>query len=162
MPCVRIWILLVGLLLSLPGAAFAQAASSTGNTPATIPDSPRTTESDAKKIPLFVEHDGSDVVGIRLAYQLKEMINTSSRFNLKLDDGKKIVLAIESAEEFGDRPKLSSVYSVSWLYSSKDGALKYYLTSDVGIVDRETVTETVEALLTKTDRVANTYSYLFD
>ncbi len=155
-----IFLLIVFVLFS--GIAIAQTTSNSGATPVAIPDSPRTTDEDAKKIPLFIEHSGSDVVGIRLAYQLKEMINTSSRFNLKLDDGKKIVLAIETNNEFGDRPKLSSVYSISWLYSSKDGALKYYLTSDVGIVDRETVAETVEALLTKTDRVANTYSYLFD
>ena len=76
-------------------------------------------------------------------------------------DEKKIVIILRTKEEFPGRPNLCSIYAVSWLFSSREGALKYYLASEAGIVDASAVDQAAEALLGRTDKLASTYGYLF-
>lgn len=127
-----------------------------------IPDTPkRDMGVDGRRTPVAIEHADTDVVGTRLAYHLKELLGRSSLMNLTTKDEKKLVLVIRTREEFTGRPAVSSIYSVAWLYSAKDGALRYFLSADTGIVDAVTLEQTVEALLVKTDKMAATYGYLF-
>lgn len=114
-----------------------------------------------RKTPVAIEHDDNDTVGARLAYRLKELLGRSSLMQPTNKDEKKIVLVLKTKEEFPGRSGLSSIYSISWLFSSKEGALKYFLTSEAGIVDSADIDQTAEMLLGKTDKLANTYAYLF-
>lgn len=125
-----------------PNAAKAQAAT---NTPT----------------PVVVEHDDADPLGARLAYHLKELLGRSSRMRPTDKDEKKLVLVLKTKEEFPGRPNLCSIYSISWLFASRDGALKYFLTSEAGIVDASGIDQTAETILAKTDKLTSTYSYLF-
>ncbi len=131
--------------------------------PAEAPDKPKKVEAPAASQlpPVSVEHNDADVVGTRLAYQVKELIGRSSLMRLSSKDEKKIALVLKTAEEFTGRPAVSSIYTAIWLYSAKTGSLRYYLTSQTGIADAATLDATVESILTQTDKVAETYSYLF-
>ena len=158
--------LILSLCLALP--ALAQAPAQPAARPETKAEPKNPPESakkedrakDAPRTAVLIEHTGQDFVGAKLAYLLKEGVNKSSLFNLSRTDEKKIVLQLVTKEEFGDRPKSSCVYSAIWLYSYKDGSLKYYLTSEVGVADAASVGDTAEALLARTDQVAGTYAYL--
>ena len=118
-------------------------------------------EETAKKTPVAVEHDDADPVGARLAYRLKESLGRSSLMTPTNKDEKKLVIVLKTKEEFPGRPNLCSIYSVSWLFSSREGALKYFLASEAGIVDASGVDQTAEALLGRTDKLASAYGYLF-
>lgn len=153
-------------LLAAPAAGQAQQQAKTAPEAKpegqAIPDTPKKdTGVDGRRTPVGIEHTDTDVVGTRLAYHLKELLGRSSLMTLTTKDEKKLVLVIHTREEFTGRPAVSSIYSVAWLYSAKDGTLRYFLSGDTGIVDAVTLEQTVEALLVKTDKMAATYGYLF-
>jgi hypothetical protein len=157
------------LALALSLLATAQAPAQDKSAPAAPQAAPAATEAPqkktetapAKKAAITVEHDDADPLGARLAYHLKELLGRSALMQLTNKDEKKIVIVLKTKEEFPGRPNLCSIYSISWLFSSREGALKYYLTSEAGIVDAAGIDQTAEMLLGKTDKLANTYGYLF-
>ncbi len=153
------------LALAVPTTALAQAdkpAVAAKPEGQAIPDTPKKDMGvDGRRTPVAIEHGDTDVVGTRMVYHLKELLGRSSLMSLTTKDEKKLVLAIQTQTEFTGRPAVSSIYSVAWLYSAKDGTLRYYLSSDTGIVDAATLEQTVEAILAKTDKMAATYGYLF-
>lgn len=118
-------------------------------------------EPTGKKLAVAVEHDDTDPLGARLAYHIKELLGRSSLMTLTNKDEKKLVIVLRTKEEFPGRPNLCSIYSVSWLFSARDGSLKYFLTSEAGIVDASGVDQAAEAILGKSDKLAATYGYLF-
>jgi hypothetical protein len=115
-----------------------------------------------KRVPIAVESSGADPVGLKLAYVVKEMANNSGLFNLTAKDEKKIVLILTTKEEFADRPKIASVYSLCWLYSAKDGSLRYFLAATAGVVDATNVEDTAQALMSRTSATADSFAYLFE
>ncbi|WP_176636917.1 hypothetical protein [Desulfolutivibrio sulfoxidireducens] len=164
-PALSILAMAVLLALSVQTAALAQqdkpaaAAKPEGQA---IPDTPKKDMGvDGRRTPVAIEHGSTDVVGTRMVYHLKELLGRSSLMTLTTKDEKKLVLAIQTREEFTGRPAVSSIYSVAWLYSAKDGTLRYFLSAETGIVDAASLEQTVEAILAKTDKMAGTYGYLF-
>ncbi|MBF0482741.1 MAG: hypothetical protein HQK81_05150 [Desulfovibrionaceae bacterium] len=152
------------LLIAL--ALFAAAAQAAAQQP---PESRAAAEktgdnksAGGKRVPIAVEHAGDDPVGLKLAYVIKEMVNNSSLFVLTTKDEKKIVLTLTTKEEFSGRPKIASVYGLSWLYSAKDGSLRYYLGSVSGVVDVTGVEDAAQAILSKTSATADASAYLFE
>lgn len=118
-------------------------------------------EPTGKRLAITVEHDDTDPLGARLAYRLKELLGRSSLMTLSNKDEKKIVIVLKTREEFPGRPNLCSIYGVSWLFSAREGSLKYFLNAETGIVDGTDLDQTAEAILAKTDKLAGTYGYLF-
>ncbi|MHC1712130.1 MAG: hypothetical protein AB9872_08275 [Solidesulfovibrio sp.] len=155
--------LALSLLATAPAQAQDKSAPAAPQAAPTATEAPqkKTETAPAKKAAITVEHDDADPLGARLAYRLKELLGRSALMQLTNKDEKKIVIVLKTKEEFPGRPNLCSIYSVSWLFSSREGALKYYLTSEAGIVDAAGVDQTAEMLLGKTDKLANTYGYLF-
>ncbi len=154
--------LAMALTLALAASALAQAkAPAPQAAPAPADAGSKKSDEAARKTPVAIDHDDNDAVGTRLAYRLKELLGRSSLMQPSAKDEKKIVLVLKTKEEFPGRSGLSSVYSVSWLFSSKEGALKYFLTSEAGIVDSADIDQTAETLLGRTDKLAATYGYLF-
>lgn len=130
--------------------------------PAPMDATPKKSEETVnKKTPVAIEHDDNDLVGTRLVYRLKEMLGRSSLMQPTNKDEKKLILVLKTKEEFPGRPGLTSIYSISWLFSSREGALRYYLTAEAGIVDSASIDQTAETILGKTDKLASTYGYLF-
>jgi hypothetical protein len=134
-----------------PQAAPAQAATG----PQKAPDQA------AHKTPVTVEHDDADPLGGRLAYHVKELLGRSTLMAPSSKDEKKLVIVLKTREEFPGRPNLCSIYSVSWLFAAREGSLKYFLTSETGIVDASDVDSAAEAILGQTAKLAATYGYLF-
>ena len=127
-----------------------------------IPDKPAAPKQIETRTPVFVEHHGSDNVGGRLAYHLKETMEKSALFRLTSKDEKKLKAILFSKDEFNGRPNMSSIYTVVWAYSENEGTLKYYLASDVGLVHAASVKEEAEALAGRTHEVLSSYGYLFE
>ncbi len=156
-------LVLLAALAAFSSPALAQDAAKDKPAPLEqTPDKPAKEDAKVSLLPpVSVEHNDADVVGVRLAYQVKELAGRSSLMRLSAKDEKKIVLLISTAEEFSGRPAVSSVYSAIWLYSAKTGSLRYYLTSQTGVADAATLNQTVEAIMAQTSKVCETYSYLF-
>jgi len=161
-PAAALFILVVLTLFAAPAVAQSPSQAKPAPEAQAIPDTPKKeTGVDGRRTPVALEHTDMDVVGARMVYHMKELLGRSSLMGLTTKDEKKLVLVIQTREEFTGRPAVSSIYSVAWLYSAKDGSLRYFLSSDTGIVDAATLEQTVEALLVKTDKMAATYGYLF-
>jgi len=159
----------VPILLAL--ALFATAARSAAQQPPDAKGAPPPVAAEkkdekkspgGKRAPIAVEHTGADPVGLKLAYVIKEMANNSSLFSLTTKDEKKIVLVLTTKEEFADRPKIASSYGLCWLYSAKDGSLRYFLAAASGVVDVTGVEDTAQAILSKTSATADSFAYLFE
>jgi len=118
-------------------------------------------EATAKRAAITIQHSDSDPLGERLAYRLRELLGQSSLMRLSNTDEKKIVIVLSTRDEFPGRPNLSALYAVTWLFSAKEGSLKYFLTMETGIVDATTLDQTAETILGRTDKLATTYGYLF-
>ena len=147
--------------VQVPGQVPGQDAKAKAPPAVAEPTPKKAEEATGKKTPVAIDHDDSDPVGVRLAYRVKELLGRSSLMVPTNRDEKKIVLVIKTKEEFPGRPNLCSIYSVSWLFSSREGSLKYFLASEAGIVDASNVDQAAEALLGRTDKLASTYGYLF-
>lgn len=115
-----------------------------------------------KRIPLAVVLEGTDQLGERLVFHLKEALAKSGQFVQSDKDEKKLKLFIHSREEFKDRPNQSSVYAATWLYSESEAVLKYHLTSGVYFAHSPTIREEAEALLGRTAETASRYAHLFE
>jgi len=151
-----------------PSPALAPAATAS-TTPAPIATTPPATPEKApvarpiqEKMPVSVEFQGTDGIGQRLVYHLKEVFEKSAIFRLSGKDEKKIKVLVSTAEEFAGRPNTSSVFSVVWLYSENEGTLKYYLAATVGLVHAATVKESAEELAGRTHDIVTGYGYLFE
>jgi len=159
----KISVFLFGLTIALPlfftlPALAAQsseapvASQSVADKPVAQPD--RTTA-------VMVEHDGTDTLGAKLAFQLKGTFNTSSLFTLTGKDVPKIKVFLTTCAEFPSRPQIASVYSVTWTFSQAEGTLSFLLTRDVGLVATEELDGLVATIAERTDGIAAKYAYLF-
>jgi len=159
---VIIWCVLA--LVAWVGPAPAQNAPATPAPQSAPPaDTPqqKAPEPAAKKAAVTVEHNDTDPLGGRLAYRLKELLGRSALMRLSNREEKKIVLVLTTREEFPGRPNLCSIYAVTWLFSAKEGSLKYFLSTETGIVDATGLDQAAETILGRTDKLATTYGYLF-
>ena len=108
-----------------------------------------------------VDHEGTDTLGAKMAFQLKGVFNSSSLFTLSEKDGPKIKVLLSTVAEFPSRPNLASAYAVVWVFSQADGTLSFTLARDVGVVTAEDLDALVAKLAERTDGVAVKYGYLF-
>ena len=155
-----LWGLTALLILLVAVPAFA---AQSGDTPAavqTVADTPAHVQTD-RTTAVLVEHEGTDTLGAKLAFQLKETFNTSSLFTLTGKDGPKIKVYLSTAAEFPARPHIASAYSVVWAFSQADGTLSFLLAHDVGFVFAEELGGLVAKLAERTDGIAAKYAYLF-
>ncbi len=149
-------IIFIGLLI-LVGAGPLR-----GEEPATkaIQDSPQAVT--GRTTAVAVELDGSDAAGAKLAFELKELFNSSTLFELTDRDTPKLKVFLSTAPEFASRPELGSVFAVVWVYSETERTLKHYLAREVGVVSDGTARALAQRLAERTDRLASNYAYLFD
>ncbi|MFW6243847.1 MAG: hypothetical protein ACOC15_01765 [Desulfovibrionales bacterium] len=156
------WFLVwLGMAVLLPLAAQAQQDSNQTAEPARIRDVPETSVG-RPPLPVRIEHTGVDQLGIRLAYAMRETFNRSGLFRLSQQNQQSLRVLLTTRNEFTDRPGLSSVFSVVWLFSTGEGVLSHYLNSEVGFVSPDEVQAQAEVLVARTDSVASSYVYLFE
>lgn len=154
-------------VLSLAAWAGPASAQHAPNAPAAKSAPPADTpqkkapEATATKAAVTIQYGDNDPLGERLAYRLKELLGRSSLMRLSGTDEKKIVIVLTTRDEFPGRPNLSAIYAATWLFAAKEGSLKYFLTTETGIVDATTLDQTAETILGRTDTLAKTYGYLF-
>ncbi|MCC8193718.1 MAG: hypothetical protein LIP28_03630 [Deltaproteobacteria bacterium] len=145
-------------------AAFPVFAAQSGDAqPAVanpVADKPAVIQAD-RTTAVMVEHEGTDTLGAKLAFQLKGTFNTSSLFTLTEKDGPKIKVLLSTTAEFPSRPHIASAYSVTWAFSQADGTLSFLLAREVGLVVPEDLDSLVATLAERTDGMAAKYAYLF-
>jgi hypothetical protein len=123
------------------------------------PDKPAET----KRFPVLVEHKGTDDLGSRFVYNLKEKFNSSSFFRLSAQKERKLRIRIVTSEEFKERPYLGSMYTVIWLFAESGDVLSYYLDSDIGFIGPQGMpADEAEKIVARTQPLASQYSYLFE
>lgn len=125
-----------------------------------VADKPVDVKTD-RTIAVMVEHEGTDTLGAKLAFQLKGTFNASSLFTLTEKDAPKLKAVITTAAEFPSRPHIASVYSVVWVFSQAEGTLSFMLAREVGVVNAEDLDALVAKIAERTDGIAAKYSYLF-
>ena len=108
-----------------------------------------------------LEHEGTDTLGAKLAFQLKGTFNTSSLFTLTDKDEPKLKLFITTTAEFPSRPHIASVYSIVWAFSQGEGTLNFLLAREVGVADAGELDAIVAKTAERTDGIAVRYGYLF-
>ena len=144
--------------LCLFGTAFAAepnkpVQTKIENTPAAPKSAP---------LPVAVELEGTDTIGAKLAFQLKESFNGSSLFTLTDKEQPKIKLLISTAPEFSERPAVGSAYVVVWVYYERSTAFASLLTREVGTVTLDDVPALVTRLVERTSGLGARYGYLFE
>ena len=147
--------LLVGLLLSLAGAALA-ADAQPGKA---LPDKPANVAE--RRANVAVVHEGTDSIGARLSTRLKETFNASNLFRLSEKDGPKMWLLLNTAPEFPERPGMGSVYSLTWAFSQNENHLSYLLSREVGTLSPDQIDALVHRIVERSDGIAVKYGYLF-
>ena len=140
------------LLAHLPAVAAQQAATPPADKPVSVAD--RTTK-------IAVVHEGTDAVGTRLAFQLKNVYNTSSLFTLTDKDESKLKIFVTTEAEFPSRPGIASAYSVVWAFSQSEGTLAFLLARELGLATVEEIDALALKIAERTDGIAARYAYLF-
>lgn len=139
----------------------AQASFAAESAPANaLADKPAEVKVD-RTTAVAVDHEGTDTLGAKLAFQLKGAFNASSLFTLTEKDTPKLKVVLTTAAEFPSRPNIASVYSVVWAFSQAEGTLNFMLAREVGVFGAEDLDAAVAKLAERTDGIAAKYGYLF-
>jgi hypothetical protein len=149
-------------LLFFAGASWA--ADQPTAQPRQVPAEQEQEEGEQEKVglPVLIEHDGTDPVGLRLAFHLKETFQKSSLFRLAGPEEKHFSLRLVTREQFRDRPYLGSVYALVWRYVESREVLAYSLGERLGFADADAVAQEAEVIAAETDRVKGRYGYLLE
>ena len=149
------------LCLALPVSA-AQTGNGADRPAAAKPvaDKPVAAQAD-RATAVMVDHEGTDTLGAKFAFQLKGTFNTSSLFTLSEKDVPKLKVFITTTAEFPSRPGIASAYSVVWAFSQAEGTLSFLLAREVGLVTAEELDALVAGIAERTDGIAAKYAYLF-
>lgn len=150
------------MTLCFAASPVARAASSAAQPVAGAPvaDKPVAVQAD-RTTAVMVEHEGTDTLGAKFAFQLKGAFNTSSLFTLSEKDAPKLKVFITTTAEFPSRPNIASAYSIVWAFSQAEGTLSFLLARDVGLVSAEELDSLVAKTAERTDGFAAKYAYLF-
>ena len=112
--------------------------------------------------PIAVLHEGTDNLGAKLSYQLKEIFNSGTMFALNDKDEPKLQMLVSTVSEFPSRPGVGSVYCAVWAYSERPTALSSYLAQEVGVITPENLAELADKLAARTTGLAAKHSYIFN
>lgn len=116
----------------------------------------------AEATPIAVMHEGTDTLGAKLAYQVKEIFNSGTLFNLNDKDVPKLQMFITTSAEFPSRPGVGSVYSIVWVYSERSTVLSNYLAHESGIVSGDNLSDLADKLAARTSGLAAKHAYIFN
>lgn len=141
--------------VSLPASAAQQPAAA-----APVADTPAELKVD-RATAVMVEHEGTDTLGAKLAFQLKGAFNASPLFTLSEKDVPKLKVALSTMAEFPSRQNIASVYSIVWAFSQGEGTLSFLLAREVGVVTVEELDALVARTAERSDGIAAKYNYLF-
>ncbi len=147
--------------LSAFSALAAEQPGAAQNTPPPAQNAPAAKADEKRGTVIGVEHEGKDTLGARLAFQLKEAFNTSSRYSLTDDNAQpRFKLVLVTQTEFESRPGLGSIYAVIWTYSNGGDVLGYYLLTETGIITPDDIPGLVTKLAERTDGIVARYGFL--
>jgi len=116
----------------------------------------------AEATPIAVMHEGTDTLGAKLTYQLKEIFNSGTLFDLNDKDVPKLQMFISTSSEFPSRPGVGSVYSVVWVYSERSTVLSNYLAHESGVVSGDNLSDLADKLAARTSGLAAKHAYIFN
>lgn len=156
---VSLFLIAAALFSGFTEFSFGQIAQAAEAAPKAVADKPAPNVDRAVQV--AVELEGTDSLGARLAFRLKDTFNASSLFVLSEKDAPKIRVLLSTTPEFPSRPPVGSAYSVVWVFSQSEGTLRHYLAREVGVVTAESVEDLVAHIAERTDGISVRYGYLF-
>ena len=115
-----------------------------------------------RRVPILVDAQGGDPFTTKLAFQFKEAVRRSEGYRLASSGEQAFAVRLIGKVEFESRPHLGSALSVSWLFRERSDVLPVLLDDSVEFVDAATLQPLVDALMARTDKLADKYAYLFD
>jgi len=112
------------------------------------------------KIAVEVCHSGSDIVGRRLVYQIKEKIRRSGLLRLTTANEPRFRLSIITIDNAVEKEYsgYSSSYSLAWILCvKKDFLEKKFITHNLGICGGNRVNEVAEGIVAETDEMVSDF-----
>ncbi|MBQ7586169.1 MAG: hypothetical protein IJU40_07995, partial [Desulfovibrionaceae bacterium] len=129
-----IWLFNPALVLSAEEVKTGQDKVTQGANTKPILEQPQI-KSD-RKTPIIIQFEGSDSLGSKLSFRLKERLNASNLFKLmgleENQDEPRLILRLTTEPEFVSRPQVGSIYSLCWVFKEGRGYLPYLLKQNVG------------------------------
>jgi len=106
------------------------------------------------KIAVEVDHTGQDIVGSRLAYQVKEGIRRSGGLRLTSIDEPRLIIYLVTMDEFNDTPGTATIFSYALVSKGTEGP-RYFITSGVEKCGTQRINESAEGLVADIDKEAD-------
>lgn len=98
---------------------------------------------------LKIMHTGSDNLGERLSYDVKELVNLSSRFTLiENTEEPHVVVLIETMAKDPDNPQWASIFSIIVLFKGRDFPA-FYVDSTIGFTGMNTVPTVAKNIMSR-------------
>jgi hypothetical protein len=110
-----------------------------------------------QKVAVEVKHKGSDSIGSRLAYQVKERIRSSSGLRIATANEPRVILYLVTADIFGDKPGSASALGFSIAVRGQSGPLEHLLYAGVATCGSQSINETSERLIADIDKEAHDF-----
>jgi len=104
------------------------------------------------KFPIEVSHSGTDIVGERLAFAVKERIRKSESMRLTYEKEMRATIILVTLDQYNDSPGNSSCYSFVQCLDFPGQPFGYYITSSVGYCGSSRVDEVAERLVAIADK----------
>jgi hypothetical protein len=119
-----------------------------------------------RNYPVEFIHDGDDVVGGRLAYQIKECIRKSSAMTLaSAEGGCRYQLIVQTMPYAEDSPSAATLYSYViniYIPVTANGCGAGYITSSIGYCGSDRVASCAESIVANLDSVIEDWSKIMD
>ncbi len=100
------------------------------------------------QVPIEVLYSGSDSVGQRIVFQIKESIRGSKGLTLNTDDTKfRMQLSIVTFDNSANNDSKVMAFSAAWLWINPKNAYPWFLTHSVGTCGTQRTRECAEELV---------------
>ncbi len=143
-----------------PQSAAGMSAASGSMPPPVAAPVPAAMASNAVRV--AVEVEGTDTLGARLSFQLKETFNSTSLFSLTDAETPKILILLTTESEFASRPAVGSAYCAVWVFYQGANTFPLYLARETGTFSAEGVSDLTLKLAERTRGIAAKYAYLLN
>jgi hypothetical protein len=97
-----------------------------------------------------VHHDGDDAVGVKLAFQVRELIRRSASMRLQ-ETGTRFVVYLVTSDVAVSNGGRETVYGVTWVFYDGETRLYLYVVSGVGLVSNDRIESAASTIVASTD-----------
>jgi hypothetical protein len=97
-----------------------------------------------------VHHDGDDPVGVKLAFQVRELIRRTASMRIQ-ETGTRFVVYLVTSDVAVSNGGRETVYGVTWVFYDGETRLYLYIVSGVGAVSTDRIDSAAATIVANTD-----------